>query len=200
MSPSPYLRRATTSVLVAVGLISGAILLLGDRFDAAPGYALTQPVRIDAHIAACVAEESMRLIDSGRERCQPGELALESERVHASADSGQVGPPGSPGRAGLDGVAGFEIVTAKVEVPKGQTVAGEARCPVGKVALGGGVLPDPASPRNGGAPEDRMDVVVSAPLLPGGADAGGYGWRATVKNTAGGPLSLVVAALCVTLR
>src|SRR5437867_1499424 len=83
MFASPYLRRATTSVLVAVGLTSGAILLLGDRFDAAPGYALTQPVRIDAHIAACVAEESMRLIDSGRERCQPGELALESERVHS---------------------------------------------------------------------------------------------------------------------
>jgi hypothetical protein len=194
MSASPYLRRATTSVLVAVGLTSGAILLLGDRFDAVPGYALTQPTRIDAHIAACVAEESLRLIDSGRERCQPGELALESERVHPSATSFPAVPPG---RAGLDGVAGFEIVTAKVAVAKGQSATGEARCPTGKVALGGGVLPDPESPRNGDAPEDRMDVVVSAPLLPGGVDAGGYGWRATVKNTAGGPLALLVAALCV---
>jgi hypothetical protein len=45
-----------------------------------------------------------------------------------------------------------------------------------------------------------MEVVVSAPLLPSGADAGGYGWKATVKNTAGGPLSVIVAALCVSLR
>jgi hypothetical protein len=65
-----------TSVLVAVGLISGAILMLGDRFEAAPGYALTRPARVDAHIAACVAEESLRLIDSARERCRPGELTL----------------------------------------------------------------------------------------------------------------------------
>jgi hypothetical protein len=105
MSASPYLRRATTSVLLAVGLISGAILLLGDRFDAAPGYALTQSARINAHIAACVSEESMRLIDSGRERCQPGELALEPERAHPSAPSGASGPPpgppGSPGGAGV---------------------------------------------------------------------------------------------------
>src|SRR5687767_3253007 len=62
MSASPYIRRATTSVLIAVALIGGAILLLGDRFDAVPGYALTQPVvRVEARMAACVAEESMRL-------------------------------------------------------------------------------------------------------------------------------------------
>ena len=72
----PCLRRATTSVLVAVALISGAILLLGDRFDAVPGYALTQPVRVEAHMAACVAEEGMRLINSDLERCRPGELEL----------------------------------------------------------------------------------------------------------------------------
>jgi hypothetical protein len=45
-----------------------------------------------------------------------------------------------------------------------------------------------------------MDVVVSAPLLPAAADAGGYGWTATVRNTGSAPLSLVVAALCVALR
>ena len=36
MSASPYIRRATTSVLVAVALLGGAILLLGDRFDCRP--------------------------------------------------------------------------------------------------------------------------------------------------------------------
>jgi hypothetical protein len=64
------------SVLVAVGLISGAVLLLGDRFDDSRSYALTRATRMQAQVAACVAEESVRLIDSGRERCGPGELTL----------------------------------------------------------------------------------------------------------------------------
>jgi hypothetical protein len=246
MSGSPYLRRATTSLLVAVALIGGAILLLGDRFDAVPGYALSQPALVRSNIAACVAEESLRLIATGRERCDPDETALASDRPPSPTMSapagppgpqgppgppgppgpagpagasapvrrtgaattgagpagmpGPAGPPGTPGRPGADGVAGFEIVTAKVVVTKGQSAAGEARCPAGKVALGGGVLPDPESPNKGGAPEDRMDVLVSAPLLPGGAEPAGYGWRATVKNTGGTPLALVVAALCVSLR
>jgi hypothetical protein len=96
-------------------------------------------------------------------------------------------------------VSGFEIVTAKVTVATRESGAGEARCPAGKVALGGGVVPDPDSPRRAGA-EDRMDLVVSAPLLPG-AGGGPYGWTATVRNTSGSvPLALVVAAVCVTLR
>ena len=99
--------------------------------------------------------------------------------------------------AGANGVSGYEIVTAKVAVPSRESVAGEARCPAGKVAVGGGVLPDPESPRKNGAPEDRMDVVISAPLLPGGDS--GSGWVATVKNTSGtAPLTVVVAAICVT--
>jgi hypothetical protein len=76
MFESHHRRRAMTSVLVAVGVISGAILMLGDRFESAPRYVLTQPARTDARIAACVAEENVRLIDPGRERCQPGELTL----------------------------------------------------------------------------------------------------------------------------
>jgi hypothetical protein len=76
MFETPHLRRAMTSVLVAVALLSGAILLLGDRFETSPRYALTRPVRTDVHIAACVAEESLRLIDSAEERCHPGELTL----------------------------------------------------------------------------------------------------------------------------
>lgn len=254
----PCLRRATTSVLVAVALVSGAILLLGDRFDATAGYALTQPTQVTAHIAACVADESVRLINPDRERCHPGELVLASGQrrqwpepaaevpsvgvpgptgppgppgppgpagppgppgrsgaspvakaagvsgsapdrtVAAAGAPGPPGPPGPPGRTGADGVAGFEIVTNKVAVPSRETASGEARCPAGKVALGGGVLPDPENPRKSGAPEERLDVIVSGPLLPTG-DAG-YGWTGTVKNTAAGPLSVVVAAICVTMR
>ena len=62
--------------------------------------------------------------------------------------------------------------------------------------MGGGALPDPDAPRKAGPPEDRMEGVISAPLLPGGD--GGYGWTATVKNTSPtAPLPVVIAAICV---
>ena len=254
----PYLRRATTAVLVGVAMISGAILLLGDRFDTARGYALGPPAHVEAHIAACVADESMRLIDPDRERCHPDERELTSEHADrpgaanvapagppgpagpagppgppgppgpagaaagngttgtggrsAAAAAGTSGPPGVPGapgppgpsgpagRAGTDGVSGFEIVTAKVAIGVRQSAAGEARCPAGKVAVGGGALPDPDSPGKPGAPpEDRMAMLISAPLLPGGG-GGGYGWTATVRNTSPSALSVIVAAICVALR
>ena len=72
----PCLRRATTSVLVAVALVSGAILALGDRFGSSRGYALSQPAHAEARIAACVADESMRLINPDRQRCRPDEREL----------------------------------------------------------------------------------------------------------------------------
>jgi len=207
----PYLRRATTSVLVAVGLISGAILLLGDRFGAAGG-TLTQPVHVEARIAACVGDESMRLVNPDRERCRPDERELAEEHADLasaglsllappgpSGGPGPPGPAGPAGRPGADGVSGFEIVTAKVALGARETAAGEARCPPGKVALGGGVLPDPESARKAGTPEDRLEMVVSGPLLPAGG-AGGYGWTATVRNMASTSLSVVVAAVCTTAR
>jgi hypothetical protein len=112
---------------------------------------------------------------------------------------GPPGPAGPPGRAGSDGVSGFEIVTAKLAVPTRESAAGEVRCPSGKIAVGGGVLPDPDAAQKSGTPATRMEVAVSSPLLPS-AD-GGYGWTATVKNTSGNsPLSVLVAAVCLTLR
>jgi len=258
----PGLRRATTSVLVAVALIGGAILLLGDRFGAAGGGDLAQPVHVDARIAACVADESMRLIDTDRERCHADERELASEhgdrpapaglratgapasgppgppgpagpagppgapgppgpagpagsggRVAASSGpaggSGPTGPPGSPGavgppgpagRPGADGVSGYETVTAKFTVAGRGTASGEARCPAGKVAVGGGVLPDPDGPRNAGAtaPEARMEIVASGPWL--GDAAGASGWTAAVRNTATPPLAVIVAVICVAAR
>ncbi len=76
MSDSPYVRRATTPVLVAVALTSGAIVLLGDHFDSASGYVLAKPVRTEEGMAACVAEESMRLINADREQCHRDEVTL----------------------------------------------------------------------------------------------------------------------------
>jgi len=72
----PSLRRADAAVLVAVTVMSGAVLLLGDRFEPARGGTLTQPVHAGGRIAACVADESMRLINPDRERCHPGEQEL----------------------------------------------------------------------------------------------------------------------------
>ena len=268
MTPHSCLRRPTTSVLVGVAVLGGVILLLGDRFDSAPSYALTQPRGTPSpagdSVGACVAEENMRLIALDREHCRPGELELTSEAVRAgragatdaapsgtlplisaglpipagppgppgpagppgppgpagpagassggpgprtaaglglgqagaAGPPGPVGPPGAPGRAGADGVSGFEIVTAKVAVGPRQTASGQARCPAGKVALGGGALPD-ADTAPGS--QDRMELVVSAPLLPKG-ESGDYGWTATVRNTGPAALTVVVAAMCVGLR
>jgi hypothetical protein len=74
--PQAHLRRATTFVLLVVALISGGVLLLGDRFEVTPSYALTRPLPAPARIAACVADENMRLINPDQERCHPGELVL----------------------------------------------------------------------------------------------------------------------------
>lgn len=188
----PYLRRATTSVLVAVAVISGAILLLGDRFGAAPGDALAQPVRPGIHMAACVADESMRLIDPNRERCRPGERELGPQ----GADGRDAARPSGPaGPAGGEGVSGFELVSAPLTVPARAAATGEAGCPAGKVAVGGGVVADPDSTHEADGTEDRVEPVSSGPVLPGG-----YGWTATVKNATPAPLTVIVAAVCLTLR
>src|SRR5688500_15267327 len=102
---SPHcLRRATTSVLVAVALIAGATLLLGDRFGSVPSHALTQTVRAGAPVAACVAEENMRLITVGRDRCQPGELELASSANDAGR--AELVAPGVSAVTGGQGIPG----------------------------------------------------------------------------------------------
>ncbi|HET9771655.1 MAG TPA: hypothetical protein VFS16_12265 [Acidimicrobiia bacterium] len=209
---SPYcLRRATTAVLVAVALIGGAILFLGGRFDAGQAGALAQTVQAGAPIAACVAEENMRLITLDRDRCQPGELELAAGRADpARPDGPPAGDPivpataglaaalsGPPGPPGPPGVSGFAFVTARLTVAAKQTAAGEARCPAGKVAVGGGALPDPEGADRSGA-EHRVQLAISGPLLPAGDR--GSGWTVTVRNLGSPPLQLVVAAICVELR
>ncbi len=91
MSATSDTRQATIPVLVIVTLISAAILLLGDRFDTASGHVLTKPVPA-APIAACVAEESMRLINADREQCHPGELLLVEAPVPGSVGDGRYPP------------------------------------------------------------------------------------------------------------
>jgi|GEM_PF-7104642 len=88
----PSLRRADAAVLVAVTVMSGAVLLLGDRFEPGRDATLRQPVQARGRIAACVADESMRLIDPDRERCHPGEQELTEARA-APAAAGAAGWP-----------------------------------------------------------------------------------------------------------
>ncbi|HZQ76309.1 MAG TPA: hypothetical protein VFE55_03195 [Acidimicrobiia bacterium] len=193
MGPSrSALRRATSSVLVAVALIGGSILLLGDRFGAAGGGDLAQPVHVEARIAACVADESMRLIDTDRERCHADERELASERGERPARAGT--------RSTEAAVSGYETVTSQFTMAGRGTGSGEARCPAEKVAVGGGVRPDPDAPRKAGAtdPAARMEIVASGPR-PGDA-AGGSGWTAAVRNTATAPLAVIVAVICVAAR
>jgi hypothetical protein len=79
------LRRADAAVLVAVTVMSGAVLLLGDRFEPAGGSTVTQPVHGQGRIAACVADESMRLINPDRERCHSGEQELTAAATESPA-------------------------------------------------------------------------------------------------------------------
>lgn len=75
-APEPFVRRADAAVLAVVALLSGAVLLLGDRFETSANDRLVQPVHVEARIAACVGDETMRLINPDRERCHPGEREL----------------------------------------------------------------------------------------------------------------------------
>jgi hypothetical protein len=121
----PSLHRAKTSVMAAVALISGGVLLLGDRFDpAAPGAAIRHASNSTVRIAACVADETMRLIDPERQQCELGEHELVSEHLHPAVQAagrdgtgglvsvaahgppGPAGPPGPPGPAGPPGPPG----------------------------------------------------------------------------------------------
>ncbi len=195
---SPYcLRRATMSLLAAVTLIGGAVLFLGGRFSVGPGHALTQTVQAGAPIAACVAEVNMRLITLDRDRCHPGELELASGGLDvARPDNPPPGASAPPGVSGPPGASGYEVVIARFAIGARQTAGGEARCPAGKVAVGGGSLPDPEGADRRGA-EERTQLAMSGPLLPGDQ---GSGWTVSVKNLGSPPLQLVVVAICVGLR
>jgi hypothetical protein len=54
-------------------------------------------------------------------------------------DTGPVGPQGPAGPRGPSGISGYEYVTAKLDIPPNSAKRGQANCPNGKQALGGGV-------------------------------------------------------------
>ncbi len=77
MSETPLLRGPRPPVLVAVALVSGAILLLGDRFDPDSGYALTQAGPGSTARDRRLRGRGEHAPDRHRPgECRPGELTL----------------------------------------------------------------------------------------------------------------------------
>lgn len=74
--------------------------------------------------------------------------------------AGPKGDPGAKGDTGSPGLAGVEVKVTTQTVNNGQTGAGNAICPAGKIALGGGV-----TVANGGA--GTSFVQRSAPTVVG---------------------------------
>jgi hypothetical protein len=54
-------------------------------------------------------------------------------------DTGPAGPQGLDGPRGPSGISGYEYVTAKLDIPPNTAKRGQANCPHGKQAFGGGV-------------------------------------------------------------
>ena len=132
------------------------------------------------------------------------------QSVRSAAAAGTPGPPGPtgpsgppglagpPGAKGTDGISGYQIVTTGFVVQAGKTATGSVSCPAGKVALGGGVMPDPNGGKTAPNPDERGTVLGSAPQARPTGEFG-VGWSATVKNTgkiADGPLAMLVVVVC----
>lgn len=152
-------------------------------------------------IEACAQKETGRLrAVAADERCQPSESWLEwsvqgppgpagpqgpAGPTGATGPAGAVGPPGPTGPAG---VSGWEQVSSlPVVVNAGASRGALARCPAGKVVVGGGF----ASPGAGTV------VVESRPVPPTLSDPGsGWGWTVWARNPSGPDSLLTAYALC----
>jgi hypothetical protein len=119
---------------------------------------------------------------------------------------GPAGPPGPPGPAGAigppgpSGVSGYEIVTTKVLVRGGRSASGLVNCPAGKVALGGGVLPEAPTTLQALALAERVALLQSAPMTD---PTGTGGWLATVRNDSdpsSGEMTVILSAVCALSR
>ncbi|MGH8999716.1 MAG: hypothetical protein ACRDY7_10040 [Acidimicrobiia bacterium] len=112
---------------------------------------------------------------------------------------GPAGPAGAKGPAGprgADGVSGYEVVTSRVVLRGDEPASATVACPPGKVALGGGALPEAATTLQALAMAKRLMVLQSAPVL---QPAAGTGWVATVRHDTESPgeeLAVLFSAVC----
>ena len=113
---------------------------------------------------------------------------------------GPPGPPGAVGPAGPAGVSGYEIVTTRLLVRGGRTASGLVSCPSGKVALGGGILPEAPTTLQALALAERVALLQSAPTTD---PTGTGGWLATVRNNSepsSGEMTVILSAVCAVAR
>ena len=138
-----------------MSLLPGRRAVLVVAFVAA-GFGIATAVRADIPdggvIHACYQKVNgqLRVIDTSKGgTCRPSESALSWNQTGPTGakgatgasgptgPSGPAGPTGATGPTGPSGVSGYEVVS-KFVIGSNQEVDGEALCPSGKVALGGG--------------------------------------------------------------
>ena len=112
----------------------------------------------------------------------------------APGPAGPKGEPGAKGAAGAQGApgpAGFSSLTYVQAdfgpFPAGTQYGGEAACPAGKHAVGGGVVSESGT---------AGDQQVNSSYPSDGSGAGTTSWWADVDNNSPGPLSFSVYAVC----
>jgi hypothetical protein len=209
-------RPGTNHIIIIVALASGVTVLLADRFFSPPAPSRAAGAGLVQRVDACLqADGTLRVVPSG-DLCPPGERELFWFEASASAPlpegtpgppgpsglpgppgpPGPHGPPGPPGSGGAEVGSGYEVVISRFVVAPKQVGSGVARCPAGKVVLGGGVRFDPESASS--AVERSISVSKSSPVAAGEGGEGGPGWGVTVKHTgdSSGAIALVVSAIC----
>ena len=134
-----------------------AVGLAGTAYATIPGG--------DGVIHGCFSKSggTLRVIDASVTNCKSTETALDWNQ------QGQPGPKGDPGEPGAPGgLSGYEIVESQSEFTGDEFKDRLARCPAGKVAVGGGA--DVVGDLNGVA------IHGSGPLNDG------LGWQARAQE------------------
>jgi hypothetical protein len=115
----------------------------------------------------------------------------EPGQAGAQGPAGPKGDKGAAGAQGAEGPAGFSSLTYVQAdfgpFPAGAQYGGEAACPAGKHAVGGGVVSESGI---------AGDQQVNSSYPSDGSGGGTTSWWADVDNNSAGPLSFRVYAVC----
>ena len=126
---------------------------------------------------------------------KPGQLPRGARGARGA--EGQAGPAGPTGAAGARGPAGapgpsgpvnLTYAETTTSVAAGADATGQAACPGGMVATGGGAMTDPVDPA---VVVNESDWILWPPGLPSA-------WEATVHNGSAASVDLIVDAICTT--
>jgi hypothetical protein len=121
-----------------IGVATGVFMLLG-------GIALASIPDNNGIIHGCYKitgqTKEVIVIDSPSETCPSSYTALNWNQTGPQGATGATGSTGPAGQAGAAGVSGYEIVQQDATVPANSVgdYQTQASCPVGKVAISGGL-------------------------------------------------------------